>query len=252
LAASFWTGSYLQWDIQESLRWSRLAAKLGDGESLEVLGLCSEKRIGTDQDLAAAAASFYGRAVQRCRQSLSDSRFSGDSRVVEECQSFVVWNGGHPRSIDSIVSSSNLPVRLLFASGVRASEIVRRVRDDLQREGFRCLDGADDPRDADGLCLALKECQTINLLLSIAAELDTRATFLYCCVNQFLREYLSSDPETGRDLRVYIWVVRECFCIRTRTNPFSEELPAILYRGANFSIEDMIEYAPRPGAMIRW
>jgi hypothetical protein len=71
-------------------------------------------------------------------------------------------------------------------------------------------------------------------------------------VNAFLRADVAADVETGRNLGVYIGLLRECFCVQSPVNPLPWESRPRLYRGANLSLEVIIDYARRPGALMRW
>jgi hypothetical protein len=71
-------------------------------------------------------------------------------------------------------------------------------------------------------------------------------------VNRFLREGAGSDPETGRNLGLFIGLLRECFCVSGGLSPLVWERPATVYRGAKLSLDLAADYARRPGEMIRW
>jgi hypothetical protein len=102
------------------------------------------------------------------------------------------------------------------------------------------------------MSLELSACSTVDALLLVCAQLYTRETFLYRRVNTFLREAAPLDSETGRNLGVYIALLRDCFCVRSDLSPVSWEQPRRVYRGARFAVEDVIDYARRPQELIRW
>jgi hypothetical protein len=186
---------------------------------------------------------------------VSDLRWgSSDGSVpLEYCESFQLWNSDHPRSLDRLVwGGADDSVRHLLAKGGPIEDLAREAAEGLRREGSRCLDGARDSRDGASLSGAYRGLSTIESLLSVSAELYTRDTFLYRRVNKYLREYPASDRETGRNLGVYIGLLRECFCVRSSVTPIGWKRPERVYRGANFSIEDVVDYGRRPGEVIRW
>jgi hypothetical protein len=51
---------------------------------------------------------------------------------------------------------------------------------------------------------------------------------------------------------LYIGLLRECFCIYGGFNPLSWESPTLVYRGANFSIDVIADYARRADELVRW
>jgi hypothetical protein len=75
---------------------------------------------------------------------------------------------------------------------------------------------------------------------------------LYRRVNKFLRVGTESDRETGRNLGLYITLLRECFGIRKALSPVSWDRPKIVYRGANFRLDEIVEYARHPDEEFRW
>jgi hypothetical protein len=96
------------------------------------------------------------------------------------------------------------------------------------------------------------ECDTIVSLLRTCAVFYTRNTFLYRRVNRVLRSGPDSDSETGRNLGLYIGLLRECFCVCGGLSPLSWDSPKVVYRGANFSLDILADYARRPEELIRW
>jgi hypothetical protein len=71
-------------------------------------------------------------------------------------------------------------------------------------------------------------------------------------VNLFLRSGMNANVETGRNLGLYIGLLRECFCVWGGLTPLSWECPTVVYRGAEFSIDILVDYARRPDDLIRW
>jgi hypothetical protein len=67
-----------------------------------------------------------------------------------------------------------------------------------------------------------------------------------------MRETSDRDEETGRNIGIYIGVVRECFCVRSDLNPLSWSIPAKLYRGAKFPVGVVVDYARRQYEHIWW
>jgi hypothetical protein len=102
------------------------------------------------------------------------------------------------------------------------------------------------------MCNELIECGTIDSLLRICAVLYTRNTFLYRRVNKFLRSGHESDPETGRNLGLYVGLLRECFCVPRGLSTLLWEYPKVVYRGASFGFDILADYARRPDELIRW
>jgi hypothetical protein len=68
----------------------------------------------------------------------------------------------------------------------------------------------------------------------------------YSCL---LRE---SDPETTRNLGLYIRRLREWFSRPGGLNPLSSECPQVVYRGVSFGFDILADYARRPDELIRW
>jgi hypothetical protein len=51
---------------------------------------------------------------------------------------------------------------------------------------------------------------------------------------------------------LYIGLLRECFCVCGGLNPLSWENTQVVYRGAQFSLDIVADYARRPDELIRW
>jgi hypothetical protein len=67
-----------------------------------------------------------------------------------------------------------------------------------------------------------------------------------------MRESGNRDEETGRNIGIYIGFVRECFCVKSEFNPLEWSRPRHLYRGADFPIGVIVDYARRQGENIWW
>jgi hypothetical protein len=154
--------------------------------------------------------------------------------------------------IDSIVFGDNQSVRDFFAERRPAREIARLTGEGIRREGSRCLEGRFERGDGQVLCAQVVECETIETLLRLSAVSYTRNTFLYRRVNKFLRLGTESDAETSRNLGLYIGLLRECFCVRGELNPCSWDDLHVVYRGANFTLDVLADYARHPDEVIRW
>jgi hypothetical protein len=46
--------------------------------------------------------------------------------------------------------------------------------------------------------------------------------------------------------------LRECFCVGAESSPLAWERPQVVYRGADFGIDVLVDYARRPEELIRW
>jgi hypothetical protein len=106
--------------------------------------------------------------------------------------------------------------------------------------------------EGETLCREMIGCDTIESLLRTCAQFYTRDTFLYRRVNKFLRSGVGSDAETSRNLGLYIGLLRECFCVGAGSSPLAWESPQVVYRGADFGIDVLVDYARRPEELIRW
>jgi hypothetical protein len=80
----------------------------------------------------------------------------------------------------------------------------------------------------------------------------TRDTFLFRRVNHYLRLTTEADRETGRNLGLYIGLLRECFSVNDGVSPLPLESPAMVYRGAHLSVGSVVDYARHPEEVIRW
>jgi hypothetical protein len=148
--------------------------------------------------------------------------------------------------------ADNRRVQEFLAEGHPAEEIARLAGEGIHREGLRCLEAASEANEAMALYDDLVECDTIECLLLLCAAIYTRDTFLYRRVNHFLRSGTEADPETGRNLGLYIGLLREAFCVREPSSPLSWECPRVVYRGANFAIDVLVDYARHPDESIGW
>jgi hypothetical protein len=154
--------------------------------------------------------------------------------------------------IESVVMLDGRSVRDFLGEGHPAGQIARLAGEGIGREGIRCLEGGSEGAEGQLLCDELIECNTIESLLRTCASFYTRETFLYRRINKFLRLGPESDRETGRNLGLCIGLLRECFCVRGELNPVSWSCPKVVYRGASFSIDIVVDYARCPEELIRW
>jgi TPR repeat protein len=169
---------------------------------------------------------------------------------VRTRESFALCNSA--RVIESVVLQDGRTVREFLGEGHPALDIARLAGDGIHREGSRCLGGSSEGDEGRDLCGELSVCDTIQSLLRICAGFYTRNTFLYRRVNEFLRLSTEGDPETGRNLGLYIGLLRESFCFCGGLNPLPWECPNVVYRGASFRIDTLVDYARRPEELIRW
>jgi hypothetical protein len=139
-----------------------------------------------------------------------------------------------------------------LGEGHPAGEIAELAGRGIQQEGNRCLNSPHDSEHGRCLYEEMIQCDTITALLRLSAAFYSRNTFLYRRVNLFLRSGAESDPETGRNLGLYLGLLRECFCTDKAPNPLQWESPAVVYRGADFSIDIIADYARRPDELIHW
>jgi hypothetical protein len=135
-----------------------------------------------------------------------------DSRRTT-CKSFALCTSGHV--IESVVLADNRPVRSFLGEGRPALEIGRLAGEGISREGLRCLEGSFEGEEGRLLCVEMMECDTMESLLRTCAIFYTRNTLLSRRVNKFLRSGTEWDAETetGRNLGLYIGLLRECFCV---------------------------------------
>jgi hypothetical protein len=173
----------------------------------------------------------------------------GDSSD-EPRESFALSNSR--RVIESLVLGDNRSVLNFLGDNPPPEEIARLAAEGIRREGLRCLEGSFESEEGQILFEEMSECDNISSLLRMCASFYTRNTFLYRRANQFLRSSAESDQETGRNLGLYIGLLRECFCVVGGRSPLSWLSPAVVYRGANFSLDIVADYARRPDELIRW
>lgn len=172
--------------------------------------------------------------------------------LLNASESFVLWNADHVRSVDVLVMADGRSVRDYLKGHPPITEIVSLTAEGIRRQGARCLGSESDRKEGEMLSGELPGCDTIESLLRRCAEFYTRETFLYHRVNAHLRSRQGADPETGRNLGLYIGLLRECFCVSSASNPLLWERPRLVYRGARFDLGDIIDYARRPDEFIRW
>jgi hypothetical protein len=173
----------------------------------------------------------------------------------EFAPSFEFWNADRLRSIESVVLfDGRQSVRELLLSSPRPSvtQLSLLIGEGIVREGNRCLHSSLDSANGRLMYDELLGCCDIRSILRLCVNFYTRATFLYRCVNKFMRETSNRDDETGRNIGIYIGIVRECFCVRSDLNPLSWGIPAKLYRGAKFPVGVVVDYARRQGEHIWW
>jgi hypothetical protein len=175
-----------------------------------------------------------------------------DKFFLSSCESFVLWNAQGISALEELVMRDNRNVSEYLAEGHPAMEMARLIGEGIRREGSRCLGNAFEAEQGSHLCDEVIECDTIESLLRVCAVFYTRDTFLYRRVYTFLRSGASADEDTRRNLALYIALVRECFCIPGGSNPVQWERPILLYRGACFSVDTVVDYARRREEMIRW
>jgi hypothetical protein len=166
------------------------------------------------------------------------------------CDSFALSTAGHV--IESVVLPDDRSVRSFLSEGSNPGEIARLAAEGIGREGLRCLESEYEGAEGSILCDEMMRCETVKTLLRTSAAFYTRNTFLYRRVNRFLRSGSESDPETGRNLGLYIGLLRECFCVCGGSSPLSWGNPTVVYRGAKFSLDILADYARRPEELIRW
>jgi hypothetical protein len=143
-------------------------------------------------------------------------------------------------------------VQTFLSEVFSATEIARVAGEGIRREGFRRFDGVSHRDQGTFLADELIACDTIDSLLRTCAAFYTRDTFLYRRVNEFLRLGIESDRETGRNLGLYIGLLRECLCVHTGSDRLLWVRPAVVYRGANFSPDIVADYVRRPEEYLRW
>jgi hypothetical protein len=174
-----------------------------------------------------------------------------DAHEVEPDQSFAIVNSGDGRA--SIQTLTLADGRYLQETMRDATvwDVAAAAAEGIRREGSRRLDGERD--EADGIELArelLSGGKFVSTLLLKAAELYTRDTFLYRRVNKFLRD--DGPIETGRNLGVYIGLLRECFSVQSSRHRVKWSRPDRVYRGAQFRIDVVADYFRSAGDVIRF
>jgi hypothetical protein len=155
-------------------------------------------------------------------------------------------------AIEDVVLSDDRRVQAFLKDEPPAGEIARLAGEGIRREGLRRLAGDFEGEQGILLCDELVQCDSIESILRLCAVFYTRDTFLYRHVNQYLRFNTESDRETGRNLGLYIGLLRECFSVTSGTSPLPRESPTMVYRGANLSIDSVVDYARHPDELIRW
>jgi hypothetical protein len=166
------------------------------------------------------------------------------------CESFVFCISDHV--IESVVLADNRSVRDFLGEGHPVGEIARLAGEGIRREGLRCLEGEFEKDEGSSLCEEILDCDSIASLLRLCAVFYTRNTFLYRRVNQCLRSGREGDAETGQNLGLYIGLLRECFCVSGESSPVLWERPNVVYRGADFTLDVVVDYARRREEDIRW
>jgi TPR repeat protein len=179
-----------------------------------------------------------------------EGRITRGGSAAEAHESFVLSHSDHV--IESVVLPDGRSVRDYLSGAPPVAEIGRLAGEGIRLEGLRCLDGGAEAEQGQRLCEQMMEADTHQKLLAISAHFYTLNTFLYRRVNQFLRAGTESDPETGRNLGLYIGLLRECFCVCGTLSPLPYGLPKVVYRGADFALDVLADYARRPKELIRW
>jgi hypothetical protein len=164
--------------------------------------------------------------------------------------SFAFSHSDH--AIESVVLADGRSVRDFLSENPPPGEIAVLVGEGIRREGLRCLTGGHEVEEGRLLSEEVIQCDTMESLLRVCPQLYTRNTFLYRRLNKFLRDGPQSDHETGRNLGLYIGLLRECFCVPGGLNPLSWEYPGVLYRGADFDVDIVADYGRRTDELIRW
>jgi hypothetical protein len=169
--------------------------------------------------------------------------------------SFEFWNADELRSIESVVLfDGHRSVRELLLSLPRPSvaDLALLIGEGVVPEEDRCLHSPRDSANGRIMFEDLQRCCDIRSLLGHCVNFYTRATFLDRRVNQFMRETLNQNEETGRNIGIYVGFPRECFCVRSELNPLEWKCPQTLYRGAAFPIGVTVDYARRPSEYMWW
>jgi hypothetical protein len=218
--------------------------------------MVSRPEMPDSPDMARPSDSFEAVTEAICGEAdelspdLSPADYVGDVVPRAPCESFALSTSDH--FIDSIVLADNRSVRDFLGESPPAAEIVRLSGEGIRREGSRCVADAFDKDQGRLLCEEMLKCDTMESVLRLCAVFYTRNTFLYRRVNQFLRSSREADVDTGRNLGLYIGLLRECFCVSGGSSPLLWESPTVVYRGADFTIDVVVDYARRPEELIRW
>jgi hypothetical protein len=173
----------------------------------------------------------------------------------EFAPSFEFWNADRVRSIESVVLfDGHQSVREMLLSLPRpsVSELSKLIAEGIVREGNRCLHSSRDSSNGTVMFNEMMTCSDLRSIFRLCVNFYTRATFLYRRVNQFMRDTFKRDEETGRNIGIYIGILRECFCVRSSLNPLEWRIPAQLYRGAKFGVGVIVDYARRQNEDIWW
>jgi hypothetical protein len=163
-----------------------------------------------------------------------------------------MWNAEQVRAIESIVMEDGRAVREFLSADHPVPEIARRAGEGIRREGSRCLENQSEARQGNDLCDELAECHTIESLIRLCASFYTRDSFLYRRVNAFLRSTRPADDQTVRNLGLYVGLLREGLCVWSESSPIQWEHPQLVYRGASFDVDAVVDYARRSDEIIRW
>jgi hypothetical protein len=126
--------------------------------------------------------------------------------------SFEFWNADRLRSIESVVLfDGHRSVRefMLSSPPPSVSELSLLIGEGIVREGNRCLHSPLDSSKAQIMFDELNGCFDLRSLLLRCVNFYTRPTFLYRAVNKLMRETSNQDEETGRNIGIYIGILRE-------------------------------------------
>jgi hypothetical protein len=256
-------------DLALAMKCYLFAARRGHSGALLSLGLFQWYGLGgippdrTDARKYWAAAGFHfpeafdSSEIDIPHLEGRSDRF-GSGRVdtgFEMARSFEFYDPDRLRSIESVVlidGHSSVRELLLHLPHPSASELAVRIGEGISREGNRCLVSSLDSGKGEIMRKELNLCSDLRSLLPLCVNFYTRASFLYRRVNLFMRETGNRDEETGRNLGLYIGILRECFCLRSALNPLEWSRPLIVYRGAHFPLEVLVDYARRKGQHIWW
>jgi hypothetical protein len=175
---------------------------------------------------------------------------TSESPVGPTAESFTVHSNDF--KIDDLRMPDGRYIPAFLEEDHSPEEIARLTAEGISREGSRCLEARSDLEAGKVLSDELTQCDTIESLLLTCAAFYTRETFLYRRVNTLLRFGIESDPETTRNLTLYITLLRECFCVYEGLSPLPWEQPEVVYRGASLSIDLVVDHARHPGEFVHW